>query len=318
MPGPVWGQLSVVVLAGGPSAEREISLQSGRAVVAALRQRGHQVRLVDPLQTDLQTYPWKNVDAVFVALHGAFGEDGQVQRLLQELGVPFTGSDADASAVAFSKSAAKERFAQHDVPTPPYALVHRSDEPDRLRRTAQALGFPLVVKPDQQGSSLGVSWVDSPDQLAAALDECFQYDAFAVLERAVVGQEWTVALLDETAFPPIRIVPAAGFFDFRSKYEDEKTRYLFPTPEQVVLARTLVETARAACRAVGVSGLARVDLRVDQRGQPWVLEINTVPGLTDHSLVPKAAARAGLSLGELCEEALVRCLERQEARRRSA
>ncbi|HID23457.1 MAG TPA: D-alanine--D-alanine ligase, partial [Planctomycetaceae bacterium] len=258
------------------------------------------------------------VDVVFLALHGEFGEDGQVQQLLEEVGVPYTGSDVRASRRAFSKSASKERFLQHDVPTPRHVVVHETEDASTIRRYAQSVGYPLVVKPDRQGSSLGVRWVRGPAELAEAVARSFRFDAFSVLEAAVVGSEWTVGLLDELTLPPIRIETPRGVFDYQAKYEDGSTRYRFAWPDQSPTAAAVVRVARAACDALGVQGLARVDLRVDRDGQPWVLEVNTIPGMTSHSLVPKAAEQAGLGLAGLCELALERSLRRAAVHRRSA
>src|SRR5262245_1328677 len=286
-------KLRVAVLCGGPSAERVISLQSGAAVARALAELGHDVYEVDPAVVDLARRDWSLIDVAFIALHGKFGEDGQVQQLLEDALVPYTGSGVAASRLAFSKSASKERFAQHGVPTAPYVLIHESDTPYRITQQAAQLGFPLVVKPDTQGSSLGVSIVPKPEGLPPALARCFHYDAFGLLERALSGSEWTVGLLDDRALPPIRIETGRPFFDFEAKYEDEGTRYVFDYDVPAEQIERVVETARSACSALGTCGLVRVDLIVTQSGVPTVLEVNTVPGLTDHSLVPKAARQAG-------------------------
>lgn len=290
----------IAVLLGGNSAEREVSLRSGAAVSRALGERGHTIVEIDPAAHDLSRQQWHDIDAAFIALHGRFGEDGQVQQILEDAGVPYTGSGVQASRLAFSKSASKERFLQHHVPTAPYVLIHESDTAERILQRAGSLGFPLVVKPDTQGSSLGVSIVQSPDELSAALTRCLQFDSFGLLESAIVGAECTVGLIDDVALPPIRIQTHRPFFDYYAKYEDDETQYLFDAlPADVT--RRVEQTARNACHALGTRGLTRVDLMIDKFQRPWVLEINTVPGLTDHSLVPKAAARIGLSLGELCE-----------------
>lgn len=296
--------LRIALLAGGESAEREISLQSGAAVAAALRERGHAVTQIDPRETDLTGVPLRRFDVVFLALHGRFGEDGSVQRLLEEVGVPYTGSDSTASRLAFSKSASKERFAQHNVPTPAYVLIHESDDAVRIQRQARKIGYPLIVKPDTQGSSLGVSLVASPDDLPPALARCFHYDAFGLLESAIAGTEWTVGLLDDLVLPPIRIESPRPLFDFDAKYRDALTRYHFEftVPSEVV--RAVEDTSRRAAQALVTRGVARVDLRLDKFDQPWVLEVNTIPGLTDHSLIPKAAARLGMDFGDLCERAV--------------
>lgn len=299
----------IAVLAGGDSDEREISLQSGSSVQSALSARGHFAMHLDPAVVDLAGVDWRQFDVAFLALHGQFGEDGQVQQILEDAGVPYTGSDATASRLAFSKSAAKERFLQYGVPTPEYSLLHCTDDPGRVERVTDEIGYPLVVKPDCQGSSLGISIVRSSNEVPAALKNCFRYDSFAVIERAIMGTEWTVGLLDDLVLPPILIETDREFFDWQAKYEDDTTRYLFETSFPAQAVSKIANIAQQACQAVGVRGMARVDLRVDEKLQPWVLEINTIPGYTSHSLVPKAAARMGIEFGELCERAIRSCLD---------
>jgi D-alanine-D-alanine ligase len=304
IPGP-W---NVVVLAGGESHERDISLKSGNAVKHALAGRRHRVSIIDPLEVELAAESWHGVDAVFVALHGRFGEDGAVQSILEKAGVPFTGSDSNTSRVAFSKSASKERFFQCGVQTPPYVLVHQSDDAARIEQQARKLGYPLVVKPDAQGSSFGVSIVHAPEDLPQALAQCFHYDSFGILEAAVFGTEWTLGLIDKRPLPLIQIETEREFFDFRAKYEDETTQYLFEFALPPSVVQEIEYQGCRAANALGTRGIARVDIRLDRYGRPWVLEVNTVPGFTDHSLVPKAAERAGMSFSELCEEAVACCL----------
>ena len=306
--------LRIVVLSGGDSAERDISLQSGAAVEDALSARGHQVTCVDPSETNLETLDWHGYDVAFLALHGSFGEDGGVQSILEAIGIPYTGSNAESSRLAFSKSASKERFAQCNVSTPPYVLINESDDAVHINRQAETIGFPLVVKPDAQGSSLGVTLVETPDELPRALTRGFHFDSFCILERAIIGSEWTVGLLDEDLLPLIHIETDRKFFDYQAKYEDHTTQYHFEFALPTHIVKAIENTARAACDALRTSGLVRVDLMLDTLHQPWVLEINTVPGLTDHSLVPKAAARLGIGLGELCERAIHRCLRQAERR----
>ena len=301
----------VAVLAGGDSDEREISLQSGASVQQALAGQGHFALHLDPAVVDLPGVDWRQFDVAFLALHGQFGEDGQVQQILEDAGIPYTGSDATASRLAFSKSAAKERFLQFGVPTPEYSLLHYTDDFSRIERITREIGFPLVVKPDCQGSSLGVTIVRSPADVPAALKHCFAFDSFAVIERAILGTEWTVGLLDDMVLPPIQIETDREFFDWQAKYEDDNTRYLFESnlPDHVVTS--ISEAAQNASRALGTCGMSRVDLRVDETLQPWVLEINTIPGYTSHSLIPKAAARMGIEFGDLCERAIRSCLKTQ-------
>lgn len=300
--------LRIVVLTGGDSAERSISLQSGAAVCEALSNRGHRVISIDPAETDLAGVDWSRFDVAFLALHGTFGEDGEVQAVLESVGIPYTGSNSETSRLAFSKSASKERFALCDVPTLPYVLIHEADDAIRITQLAETIGFPLVVKPDAQGSSLGVSIVASPEELPRALTQGFYYDSFCILEQAVIGSEWTVGLLDEIVLPLIQIETGRTFFDYQAKYEDDDTRYRFEFDLPSNVIKFIENTARNACVALHTTGLVRVDLMLDQFQQPWVLEINTVPGLTDHSLVPKAADRLGMNLGELCESAISNCL----------
>jgi D-alanine-D-alanine ligase len=298
----------VALLAGGDSEERAISLESGQTVEAALSSRGHLVVPLDPAVVELSSVDWSQFDVAFLALHGRFGEDGQVQQMLEQAGMPFTGSDASASRLAFSKSAAKERFAQFGVPTPPYALVHYADDAARIERMVQAVGYPLVVKPDAQGSSLGVTIVREPSELPAALQRCFEYDSFGVIEQAILGSEWTVALFDDLVLPPIRIETPREFFDYQAKYHADDTRYLFDTDWPHADVQRIADVAAEAAKSLGVQGVSRVDLRVDAARLPWVLEVNTIPGFTSHSLVPKAAARMGIEFAELCERAIRACL----------
>jgi len=299
--------LRIAVLAGGDSDEREISLKSGAAVEAALTECGHRALHLDPAIVELSGLDWSQFDVAFIALHGRFGEDGQVQDLLEKAGVAYTGSDARASRLAFTKSAAKEWFIQRSVPTPTYVLIHYTNDLERIQRQADWLGYPLVVKPDTQGSSLGISIVRTPEDLPAALKLCFQFDGFGLLEAMIEGTEWTVGLIDAEILPAIQIRTDRPFFDWQAKYEDDHTQYLFETGFDSVIVEQIQLTARKACLALGTSGMARVDLRVDQNHQPWVLEINTVPGFTDHSLLPKAAARAGISFPQLCDQIVQSC-----------
>lgn len=307
----------VVVLLGGDSAEREISLASGRAVIEALETRGHLVAPLDPLETPVPKFTWEPGDVALLALHGRYGEDGHVQSQLESLGIRYTGAGPEASRVAFSKSSAKLEFLRHEVPTPAHVTIHQSNSIGRLRRLAETVGYPFVVKPDQQGSSLGVSLVESPDQLAAAVAHALSFGSLGLIEKAIRGTEWTVGFLDSLPLPPICITTPHSFFDFAAKYADERTRYDFDGPLPTARRDRVVRAALQACRSIGVVGLSRVDIRVDEAGNPWVLEINTIPGLTDHSLVPKAAARLGWSLGELCERMILSGLAQFASRQSS-
>lgn len=311
--------LRVAILAGGDSAERSVSLKSGTAVSNALAARGHEVVTVDPSVTSLDTYDWDNVDVVFLALHGTFGEDGSVQQILEAQGIIFTGSNSEASKLAFSKSAAKERFSLSGIHTPDYALIHKDDPARQVVQKAESIGFPLVVKPDCQGSSLGVQIVENKPGLAAAVAASFELDSFCLLEKTIFGSEWTLGVIDGDPLPLIRIGTARQFFDFEAKYNDDNTEYNFDEPISTELRNSLTEIGIQACRTLGTKGVARVDIMVDEARQPWILEVNTIPGMTDHSLVPKAAANIGLDLGQFCEVVLERALQadRQNIRRAS-
>ncbi len=303
--------LRVAVLAGGDSSERQISILSGWQVVSALEAAGHEPSWIDPAATELSTISCDQFDACFIALHGGAGEDGRVQEALERMGIPFTGSGATASRLAMSKSASKERFLQAGVPTPTYALVHVSDSHDEQVARATRISHPVVVKPDSQGSSLGVGIADCPAQLEERLRESFALDPFVIIERFVRGREFTVALLDRRPLPLLEIVAAAPVFDFDAKYSSAETQYRFETGLPHAVETLLLETAVAAAAALGTRGLVRVDLMFDEQKQPWVLEVNTVPGLTARSLAPQAAERAGITMPALCTWMLHDCLTRE-------
>ena len=305
---PTGLSLRIAVLSGGDSDEREISLKSGLAVEAALTKCGHRVLQLDPAIVELPGMDWSQFDVAFIALHGRFGEDGQVQQILDEVNVPYTGSDAAASHLAFSKSAAKERFQERSVPTPAFSLIHYTDDLDRVQHTAAAIGYPLVVKPDTQGSSLGISIVRNPAELSKALKLCFQFDSFGLLEAMIEGTEWTVGLIDYQVLPAIKIETSREFFDWQAKYDDDDTRYIFDADLPISVIDKIERAALNACLALGTRGLARVDVRLDEQLEPWILEVNTVPGFTDHSLLPKAAARSGIDFPTLCDRMVRSCL----------
>lgn len=294
----------VLVLAGGVSSEREISLQSGQNVSEALTAAGHHVEILDPADRSLEAYDFSSFGVVFIALHGEFGEDGQVQALLESRGIPYTGSDSVASRIGLSKSASKERFLLAGIPTPEYALIHKSDRTERLHGIAREIGYPLVVKPNAQGSSLGVSVIHHPSELPLALARCFELEDFGLIEQYIPGEEWTVGLIDRTLFPPMRIETANQFFDYAAKYTDAQTRHNLNPDVSAEFLERIGDLAQQAVAAVGTRGLVRVDFRVDAQGRPWVLEINTIPGLTSHSLVPLAAAEIGWNMAELCDRAI--------------
>ncbi len=308
---PRW---NIALLAGGDSDERSISLRSGQAVSQALQERGHFILPIDPAIVSLKGMDWNGFDAVFIALHGRFGEDGGVQTLLEESGIPYTGSSSQASRLAFDKRIAKQNFDRMQVPTPAWCELSPDESYDSLLMKAKELGWPVVIKPASQGSSLGVSIVRQPEQLQSAYERARHYDEALIMEAAIVGSEWTVGLHDDEILPPICIETDREFFDWVAKYEDDHTRYIFDKPLPATCRQKLETACRGAVHALGVTGISRVDLMLDSAGNPWVLEINTIPGLTDHSLVPKAAQQAGWTLGELCEDSIHRAIQRRPRR----
>lgn len=286
--------MNVAVLMGGMSSEREISLRSGAAVAQGLRQVGHTVGLLDVTTPDFELSP--EVEAVFVALHGAFGEDGGVQQKLQDMGLPFTGSGVEASRLAFDKRLSKNIFERHAVPTPPWQIVRSGDRP--------SLPWPLVVKPPCQGSTIGIHRVDCDADWEMALADALQYDTEAIVEAFIDGRELTVGLVNGEPLAVVEIVASGGWFDYQAKYVSGTTEYRVPAP--------LTEAQSKACRALaakvfevlGCHGVGRVDFRMRPDGGLYVLEMNTIPGFTATSLLPKAARYGGLEFPELCNRIL--------------
>lgn len=224
-----------------------------------------------------------------------------MQAQLESLGLPYTGSGPQASALAFSKTEAKSRFIAHGVPTPDAVLFHAGESLAECVERAARLGFPVVVKPDRQGSSIGISFAHNREELAQSITAALAFDTQGLIEVAITGEEWTVPLLDEWVLPPIRIGTSQAFFDYEAKYQREDTAYEFPGDVPPAVLARITEIAQQAAHSLGVTSLSRVDLRIDASGQPWVLEVNTIPGLTDHSLAPKSAAQSGLSFAQFCE-----------------
>lgn len=300
--------LRVAVLAGGDSAEREVSLRSGAAVCRALAAAGHRVHVIDPARRLLSEVDWTGFDAAFLALHGGAGEDGQVQRELARLGVSYTGSGPRACRLAMSKSASKERFVEWGVPTPAFVLIDAHDAESDPRSRVAHLGYPLVVKPDTQGSSLGVAVVDRASDLAEALAAASRYDAMVLAESLVQGREFTVAVLGDRTLPVIEIVTPERVFSYDAKYRSSQTEYRFDFELATRTRAELLHSAVAATLALGTRGLVRVDSMVDEDGRAWVLEVNTIPGMTARSLAPQAAGRVGLGMAALCDLLVRECL----------
>jgi D-alanine-D-alanine ligase len=284
---------NVAVLSGGVSSEREVSLRSGEAVAGGLGEAGYNVALVVLEREAVEGLP-AGVEAVFIALHGGYGENGGVQADLDRLGLPYTGSGAAASRLAMDKVATKRLLAARGVPTPEFEVLAAGESRGRLLP-------PLVVKPPRDGSSVGVTLVRRPDEWAGALAAARQVDSEVLVERYIAGREWTVGVLDGEALPPIEILAPGGWYDYEAKYVAGLADYCFPEcSADAVPVRRCRELALETFRAVGARGPGRVDFRLDADGTPWVLELNTIPGFTATSLLPKAAARAGIGFSRLC------------------
>jgi D-alanine-D-alanine ligase len=286
--------LRITVMLGGPSAEREVSLRSGRAVAQALRSLGHEVSELDPRDAAWALAPGTQV--VFLALHGTYGEDGTVQRRLEELGVPYTGCGPEASRLGFDKALAKARFLAAGVPTARYQLL---DSPG----TPWPRGWrpPVVLKPARQGSSVGLQYVEREADWSAALAQALRHDSLVVLEEKIEGRETTVGILAGQALPLVEVRPKTGLYDYKNKYTAGNTEYLCPAPFDAEVTARAQAAGLAAFRAIGGRDYARVDVIVRPDGQPVVLEVNTLPGMTQLSLLPKAAAAAGLDYAQLCQ-----------------
>lgn len=288
------GVKTVGVALGGKSREREISLQSGRAVLRALQELSFRTVALDPAESEwFRPLLLGEVDLVFNAIHGHPGEDGTLQGFLDLLGIPYTGSGLLASALAMDKLQCKRIWKSCGLPTPPW--VELSGE-ERLEEAIARLGLPMIVKPAAEGSSIGVVKVETEEALEARWREG---EARLFAEKWVEGEEVTAAFVGDLWFPLVKIETDREFFDFEAKYLSEKTRYLVPSGLSEEREGALKRLASEACRVLGVSGWGRVDLIVDREGSAWLLEVNTVPGLTDHSLVPKAASALGIGFKEL-------------------
>ncbi len=287
---------NVAVLMGGWSAERKISLLTGKAVLKALKEEEFRVIGIDLDKKIVENLKKHRIDFVFLALHGPIGEDGKIQGLLELLGIPYTGSGPLASALAMNKIYAKRIFQQQDIPTPPWTTI------DRLQITdyrLQDLKYPVVVKPAAQGSAIGVSVVRRKEELSSAIKKARKLDKEVLIEKYIPGKEVTVGILGGETLPIIEIVPKSKFYDYQAKYAPGGSEHIIPARLEKRVAEGIARFALQADRALGCRAYSRVDLRVDRKGQPWVLEINTIPGMTERSLLPDAARAVGISFNKL-------------------
>ncbi len=334
--------MKVALLMGGRSSEREISLRTGRGIAQSLRNLGHEVTAIDAAngrllpageeeraalpQAEASTLPAsvsssvtqapgiEDAEVVFLALHGGAGEDGTVQALLDLAGKPYTGSGVLASALAMHKAMSKRVFEHAGIPTPRWVLLRAGDT--SLTVDAAALGgYPLIVKPNAEGSTVGLTVVTEPDQLPAAIDEAARWDRDVLIEQFIPGRELTVAVVGDQPLPIVEIRPKSGHYDYEAKYTAGRSEYFCPADLPPSLTQRIQELGVRAARALGCTGVSRVDFRLDPRNEPWCLEVNTIPGMTPTSLVPMAAKACGMSYDDLVQRMLELALEEWRRRR---
>ena len=298
-------KLQIVVMLGGSSVEREISLLTGAAVVKALRSIGHEVHEIDPVTATWSLPP--KTDVVFLALHGTYGEDGTVQEQLENMGVPYTGCGPEASRIAFDKVLTKQRCLEAGVPTAKFEVF---DAPN----ANWPMGWqpPVVLKPVRQGSSIGLQFVDRVENWQAALTEALRFDSQVLMEERIVGRETTVGILDGKALPVVEVKVKQGEFDYKNKYTPGASEHFCPADFDAATTKKIQDAALAAFKAVGGRDYARVDVMVRANGAPVVLEVNTLPGMTELSLLPEAAKTAGMDYAQLCQRMIELALRRKK------
>jgi D-alanine-D-alanine ligase len=299
--------LRIGVVMGGTSAERAVSLETGAAVARALAESGHDAVTVE-LGAGIDAIAAlraANMNVAFLALHGRHGEDGCIQGLLEMLAIPYTGSSVLASALGMDKLKAKELFRLHNVPTPPYYVFGETDCDADLEEIHGSFGFPVIVKPRREGSSVGVARANDPAELARAIADARRFDRSVLVERFITGREVCVGMLDGRVLGTIEVAPKKGIYDYESKYTPGMTEYFVPARLPPARTRGVLNLAECAARALGCSGAVRIDLLVTEGQNEYVLEVNTLPGMTPTSLLPKIAASAGYDFAALCQ-AIVR------------
>ncbi len=296
----------VGILMGGSSAEREVSLRSGRAVASALEQAGHEIVRIDlgSQQDPAEQLRRAALDVAFLALHGRFGEDGCVQGMLELLGIPYTGSGVLESALAMDKLKSKELFRLHNVPTPPYYVFSAQPTREEILETHGSFGYPAMVKPRREGSSIGISCAHDDESLIESVRAAAEHDRDVLVERFIRGKEITVGILNGRVLGALEIAPVSGIYDYAAKYTPGMTEYHVPARLTPALYKNVLFLAERAAEALGVSGAVRVDMIVTEGQNEQVLEVNTLPGMTPTSLLPKIAEAAGFGFVELCDSIL--------------
>ena len=296
--------MNITVMLGGPSAEREVSLRTGAAVAKALRSLGHEVIELDPKTPEWNLH--SKAEVVFLALHGTYGEDGTVQKQLDRLGVPYTGCNAEASRLAFDKVLTKQCCVKAGVPTAKFVTVTSASTP-----FPEGFSPPLVVKPVRQGSSVGLQFVDRVEDWPNAIATALKFDTEVLVEERIIGRETTVGILGGKVLPVVEVRPKAGSYDYQNKYTAGATEYFCPADFDAATTERIQAAALGAFKAIGGRDYSRVDVMVRADGSPVVLEVNTLPGMTETSLLPKAAAAAGMNYGELCQRMVDLALARK-------
>ena len=305
----------ILVLLGGKSTEREVSLRSGAAVAEALKERLSKVSTLDPAEENLEEIQKMRPDAVFIALHGKGGEDGTIQGYLEWLGIPYTGPGVMASAICMDKIMTKKVLLASNVATPPFCVIEKEAEPEAaMEKAIKEFSLPLVLKSPLQGSSIGTVILREKEAIPAALEELFSYGDTVLAEKFLSGTELTVPVMGNdsiSALPVIEIVSEGQFYDYESKYTPGQSHHIIPARISPETQKKAAELAKKAYLATSCQGHARVDLMLDETGEPFVIEINTSPGMTALSLFPDAARHAGMSFADLCEELLLLSFEKE-------
>lgn len=292
------------VLIGGISSEREVSIKTGNAIVKALIEKGYNAFAIDVNKDVCSVLEKSNIDVAFIALHGKFGEDGTIQGLLELLRIPYTGSGILGSALGMNKIFAKKLFEYHGIPVPEYVALKR-EEREKFKIDDIPFGFPVVVKPSCEGSTVGVSVVSTFEKLHEAMDVAFSYDEYILIEKFIPGKEVTVGIVDNKAIGVLEIVPKVQFYTYEAKYTPGMSEYIMPARLPSDVYNKAMELGEKAHKCLGCDYYSRVDMRIDENMNPYVLEVNTIPGMTATSLLPKIAQYAGISFPDLVENILL-------------
>lgn len=295
--------MKVGVIAGGISSEREVSLRSGQAVFNALRELGYDVVFIDAKEELCEKIKNEKIDVAFLVLHGGWGENGGIQGMLEVMGIPYTGSGILASALAMDKEATKKVFIYHNIPIPPFRVISKNEFLSS-EFNLSSVSFPVVIKPATEGSSVGVAIVSNTEDAKKALQEAFKFSDRVILEKLIKGKEIHIGVLGDRVLGGVEVRPKKGFYDYEAKYTKGLTDYILPPEIDGELYEKLKELGLKAHKALGCSGGTRVDMIIDSDGQPFVLEVNTIPGMTETSLLPKIASLAGYDFKGLVKEIL--------------